>query len=461
MSEDIVDKQLKVKNRKNLFSEEQIDLFRKFDQYIVSRKNIRETTREHQLSKIMLFAEELGRPFENVTKDELMNYLSQRQKRNKPATLEQMKCLIKKFYVWMDRKDIVSWIKLDLSAYKKEINPKDLWSWKEIKQFIKAFSTTQHQALATVLMESEARISELISMNICDVTDLGGDVLEIYLRDSKTQKRPIKLTHSVIYLRKWLEAHPYKNNPDHALWISNNDRSKGERLKATSVNEMFHSAQKRCGIDKKITPHLLRHSMCSYLRRKGYPDADHLLRMGVKNVWVLERYSHISQEQANNEYLKLQGVKVKEEDDDIDEIEFKPIKCWKCGIENTPTANYCSMCTSNLTLESAERDFTIMELLKTKFTDMDSKELEKTIIKHQQDKEDINNLINLLNCFNGTNEVSIDKVRSGLGLKSEDALHLLQILMTDEIIELKYDSVVLLDRQKLQDIIQYKKKLET
>ncbi|MHA2255226.1 MAG: hypothetical protein ACXAAM_04060, partial [Candidatus Heimdallarchaeaceae archaeon] len=60
-----------------------------------------------------------------------------------------------------------------------------------------------------------------------------------------------------------------------------------------------------------------------------------------------------------------------------------------------------------------------------------------------------------------TNEVSIDKVRSGLGLKSEDALHLLQILMTDEIIELKYDSVVLLDRQKLQDIIQYKKKLET
>ena len=344
MGEEIVDKLLEVKNRRNLFSDEQIDLFRQFDKYISTRRNITKKTRVGQMDTIIRFADELGKPIEDVTKEELMDYLSKRQETHKPSSMEQMKCLIKKFYHWRERDDLISWIKLDASAYKKDRNPDDLWTWSDIKQLLKAFSHIQHQALTIGLYESEARISELISMNICDVTDLGGDVIEIWLPDSKTQRRPVKLTHSVIYLRKWLDQHPYKNQPDHALWISKSCRSKDRRLKANSVNEMFHRAQKRSGINKKLTPHLLRHSYASYIEENNLMShTSHCYRMGISpNSKVLQNYIHISQQQANNEYLRSQGVTI--DQDEKSQPQFTPIKCWRCGIENTPTAQYCSMC---------------------------------------------------------------------------------------------------------------------
>lgn len=452
---EVVDKLLKIRNRKDTLLKEQIQKLREFDQYIITRRQIRPITREHQMSKMMIIAEDLEKPFESVTKEELVQYLTCLNKKYSPATLEQMKCLIKKFYHWMGREDLISWIKLQLSPYQKEIDPKQLWSYSDVKELIKALPHIQHQALVFVLFESECRISEALSMNICDVMEQG-DRVSIWLRESKTKKRMVGLLHSVIYLKKWLEKHPYRNLPDHPLWISFSDRSKGNRLKPSSINEMLHNAQKRSGVDKKITPHLLRHSMCSNLRKQGYPDAPHRIRMGLKpGSKIIENYSHISEDDANNEYLKSQGVKVKEIE--VQKNQFDTIKCWKCGKVNTPTSKYCSNCNSNITVESAEKDFLITEVFRSKFTELFHVDVEHMIKQYNYFKFDTYNMEKILDCFNGGHGVTNDVVKNALQLDDDDCLELLQYLMTNDLITLKEDKIILKDKKEYRQFLNAKK----
>ena len=410
------------------------------------------------MSKMMIIAEGLGKPFECVTKEELVHYLSCINKKYSDATMEQMKCLIKKFYYWMGKEDLTSWIKLQLAPYKKDIGPEELWTFSEIKQLIKAFPRIQHQALVAVLYESEARISEIISMNISDIKEQG-DILEIWLRESKTKKRSVKLCHSVIYLKKWLEENPYKNLPDHPLWISNSDRSKGKKLKPSSINEMFHNAQKRSGINKRITPHLMRHSYCSYLRQIGYGDGPHRIRMGLSpGSKVIERYTHISQSKANDEYLKTQGVKVPE--DEEEEKLFTPIKCWKCGTVNTPTTRYCTMCSSNITVESAERDFTILEIFKTNFAKEVKIDIETLISEYKHVKIQSTLLEQFYGCFNGQEVLETERMRQHFkNLTENQLLELLGILRGYQLIDIVGNKIFLLDREKFEQEIEEHKTL--
>jgi len=456
MNEDLVDKLLKVNNRNETFCKEQIQRLREFDVFIRARRPITEITRYNQIGVMMRIAEDFKKPFEEVTRSEMENYLGEQQEIYSPASMEQKKVLIKKFWKWLEKPEIVERIKLRPSAYKKDIDPKSLWTDEEVIKLIQALPKVQHKALVAVLYESEARVSELLSMNICDVAEQGKDI-KIYLRVSKTKKRNVGLCFSVSYLKKWLDIHPYRNNPDHPLWFSESDRCYGMRLSACSVNQMLNIAQQRCGVDKKIHPHLLRHSMCSNLRRRGYPDAPHRIRMGLKpGSKIIERYTHISEDDAHREYQKTQGIKVPEEEQEPNL--FEPIKCWKCGTENTPTTKYCSVCSTNITVESAERDFEITEVFRSNFAKFIGVDVDKIITQYQHFKVETHHLDELLNCFNGENWINTESLRQQLPWDDDLVIEVFQYLITAEMVSINNGNVYLLSREKFEHFIQMQKR---
>jgi integrase len=66
--------------------------------------------------------------------------------------------------------------------------------------------------MLSVYAEAGTRIGELLGMKIRDFTiDKNGGIIKV---DGKTGVRPIRIVKSVLYMTKWLNDHPKKDNHD-------------------------------------------------------------------------------------------------------------------------------------------------------------------------------------------------------------------------------------------------------
>ena len=197
--------------------------------------------------------------------------------------------------------------------------------------------------------------------------------------------------------------------------------------------------------------------MCSNLRRKNYSDSSHLVRMGLRpGSKIIERYTHISSENAHQDYLKTQGIKVPEKEQESNL--FEPIKCWKCGAENTPTTKYCSKCSSNLTVESAERDFNITEVFKSNFAKLHGVNVDEILKDYKRFKMETISMEKFLDCFNGNDVAKTESIRQQLPWDDGQILELLQYLISNELIGINNGNVHLLNRSNFKQFIQMQKR---
>jgi hypothetical protein len=181
--------------------------------------------------------------------------------------------------------------------------------------------------------------------------------------------------------------------------------------------------------------------------------------MGLaKGSKTIERYTHIDDLEVHNGYLKARGLEVKtvkEEDPTI----LEPKKCFRCNTMNPVDSKYCYSCNMVLDYREVERKLDILELFNSKFMkEFGGIDTEKIMREYKHFRAETNDLSNLLDCFNGSDEVSIPEVRRRLDLKDNDALNLLQYLMTGGFIEIKMDTVKLLDKEKFSNYILMQKR---
>jgi integrase len=395
----------------------------------------------------------MGKTFRQMTKQDVTNYFDNLTV--KPYTIEHRRIVITKFFKWLydnENPDVVKDLEPNLNAYDKTIDPKSLWTDEEIKQLVKVCTHPRDKAMIMTLYDTGARIGELLSMNICDA-DFQGDTCSIFLRNSKTQRRRVGVLFSAPYLQEWIDCHPMKNNPDAPLWISlsHNTTRRGNRLKDNSAFDILKSAQKRSSVDKHLNPHLLRHSCISKCRKAGMPDSLIRRRVGLSpGSIVLERYTHISDDEVENSYRKSMGYKPKKPVVEDPEI-LKPKTCLRCSASNPVDAKFCHKCHISLDYESVERDLNILEMFKTRFAK--GMNLDKMLNQYQQFKAETSDMQQLLDCFNGNDRVQIREVRKRLRLKDDEALGLLEYLATAELIHFDNDMIYLEDKQKFKQFL--------
>lgn len=119
------------------------------------------------------------------------------------------------------------------------------------------------RALVEVLLGSAMRISEVLSLNRDDV-DFRNREAKVVGKGRK--ERTVFFTDRALYwiaeyLKTRTDAHP-------ALFVTKDFR---QRLKRTDVWRPFVRHRKLAGINKKLTPHLLRHTAATQLLFNGCP----------------------------------------------------------------------------------------------------------------------------------------------------------------------------------------------
>lgn len=114
-------------------------------------------------------AEWLGKDFDSVTEDDLKRVVATiNTSQFTEWTKYDYKRSIKKFFRWLRKEELVSWLRC--SDIKNRKLPEEILTEEDIKKMIDAARTPRDRAIVSVLYESGCRVREFLSMKIKHVS---------------------------------------------------------------------------------------------------------------------------------------------------------------------------------------------------------------------------------------------------------------------------------------------------
>ena len=354
-------------SRSNPISKRNSELIEKFEQHCFS-DGLSKARVVKYMFHLKGLAERLGKDFDAAGKEDIERVVGKiEQSSFSPWTKVDYRVTLKKFYKWLrggeEYPPEVRWIKTTLKQKDAKL-PGDLLTEDEILRLVESATNARDRAFIITLYESTARIGEIGSMRIRDVSFEKG-YARLALKGKKGARRVI-VVGSVPYLTKWIEEHPLRDSPGAPLWVNMGRNAK--QYKAVgypALAKILRVAAERSGLKKRIHPYLLRHSRATFLAQKlteAQMDQAFGWEQGSRMPSV---YVHLSGRDLDDALLGVYGLKkVKDE-----RSKLAPKACPRCKESNEADAKFCKRCGLALAYEEAqerERKQEVLEALAKK-----------------------------------------------------------------------------------------------
>jgi integrase/recombinase XerD len=167
--------------------------------------------------------------------------------------------------------------------------------------------TLRDQAMLELLYSSGARVSELIGINIGDLSvadTADGQITTLKLRGKGSKERIVPLgsfaTKAIddycVRVRPGLLAKNPKNNP--ALFLN----SRGGRISRQSAWQMVLDAASAAGLTEHVSPHVFRHSYATHLLDGGADIRVVQELLGHASVTTTQIYTLITIDKVRESY---------------------------------------------------------------------------------------------------------------------------------------------------------------
>lgn len=200
---------------------------------------------------------------------------------------------LREFLRYAERKGI-NCLKADLIELPKpeEYHPDFLYP-DEVKALLRATTTSRDKAAIAMLYDSGIRVAELTSLK---VSDLNLKLCEGVVIGKGNKQRFIFFSQAVARL---LMNHIEREELRASDLVFN--------LTTRQIQRIVKAAALKANIQKKtpITPHTLRHSFATTLRRNGTDISDMSVLLGHKNLSTTQIYTHYSSPQLKKAHAKL------------------------------------------------------------------------------------------------------------------------------------------------------------
>ncbi len=295
-----------------------------------------------------MVSEWIDKPLREWGREEILFVLVKLEKSDyKVGTKNEFRKAMKKFFKWLRGEE---WEGLKLLKKVRESNKvPEVLTEEEVFRMVEAATNERDKAMIAVWYEAGLRVAELATLRIKDVIWQNGEEIKAKIKvRGKTGERVIPLIVSAPYLKRWLESHPFKDDPDAIVFCSFAKSNFGGMIDYQPLLRKIKQIAKKAGIKKKVHPHILRHTRASVLANY-LTEAQMCQYFGwIQGSDMLRVYVHLSGRDIDNAIDRLYGLKEDEEDEVT-----KPKKCPRCGYLNAPTDRFCGRCA--LILDESER----------------------------------------------------------------------------------------------------------
>lgn len=276
--------------------------------------------------------------------------------RMKQNTISDKQRILKYMFVWIAENGInpqLDLVKLSrmrpVSVDYQTVKEQDLLTEEELQAFFNACLTPRDRAMFNIMFEGALRVGDIGNLQFKNL-----ELNERYCRITTNQKtgiqRIIPLTSSRVYLSQWLNTYPKQQpSPDDFVFLNAWNRP----ISHGAITSQMNKIGKRAGIQRKLHPHLFRHTRITMLSRSGLDEAKiKMLAWGNQSTDMMKTYNHLTTTDLEEALAELNGIETpKKKQRSL----LKPIQCPKCGTINPPGFSYCEKCNKPLT-KKAEGD---------------------------------------------------------------------------------------------------------
>jgi len=303
----------------------------------------------------------LGKNWHDVTRldiDELVYNIMKKYSNGdgqETNTSSDHKKILKIFFRWyklgsrdfFDVGDPVETKHVKIKKVKDKIIREDLITESDLTRLLYACKENQRdRAFIDCQSEAGTRPGEILNLLIKHVKfDDYGAVLHV---DGKTGTRTVRLIRSSPNLSKWLDVHPFRDNPESPVWIMLEKKQLGRMLSYSAARQLIKRRADAAGISKRVHMNLFRHS-------EATKSAMFLTeaQMRGRHGWSTSsrmpaRYVHLVNADVDEAILSHYGI-VKEEKTK----QILPKKCNICDNMNSPESKLCTKCSRPLDLKAA------------------------------------------------------------------------------------------------------------
>jgi site-specific recombinase XerD len=297
-------------------------------------------------------AERMKQDYDKAVSDDIEGFVNWLERSDySPWTKHDYKVTLKRFYKWLKGRvdeypDEVKWIKTTLKK-RDVLLPDQLLTEAELQKLVDTADNPRNKAFIITTYESGARIGEIGSMQIKDVT-FEERYTTLMLR-GKTGARRVIVVAATPYLNMWIQNHPRKNDLEAPLWVNMGTVNRYKSMSYPGLAKILKVTAKRARLKKKVTPHKLRHSRATFLATK-LTEAQMNQIFGWKQGSEMPSiYVHLSGRDVDEAILGVYGLKKKK----AEPPKLMPRICPRCELSNAYDAKFCSRCGLALDIQTA------------------------------------------------------------------------------------------------------------
>jgi Site-specific recombinase XerD len=248
------------------------------------------------------------------------------------------KTTLKKYLAFQKSPELISIVKTKKRKTYPKL-PEEILTEDEISELINTATSERNRAFIAGIYEAGARISEFGTMKIKHIT-----IDEFGLKtvlNGKTGMRINRLVFSTPYILNWLDVHPYRNDPEAPLWVTDSKAGgKPHQMGYAGFERIVKETAKKAGIEKRIYNQLFRHSRATHMASKLTESQMKIIFGWTSDSSMPKTYIHLSGEDVEDAVLNVYGLKKTENKKPTIGI----TKCIRCR-QSIPTINnFCPFC---------------------------------------------------------------------------------------------------------------------
>lgn len=278
----------------------------------VSKVVSKHTLKAYSLD-LKIFAQYLegqGVEFGQVTHLHIRGYLGQQSVELSPATRARRLASIKSFYKFLSRRKLI-----EANPARRVKSPKLPLKLPRAIPVDEAFAlmnapdverllSLRDRAMLEVLYGGGLRVSELVGLSLGDL-DRSANSVRVLGKGQKERLCPLNPA-AIAALDAWFErrgellAVDFKRQDPKAMFLN----FRGGRLTTRSVQRHLDTYVKQLGLNRKMSPHALRHSFATHLLAGGADIRSIQELLGHASLSTTQRYTAVSFEQLQAVYDK-------------------------------------------------------------------------------------------------------------------------------------------------------------